>query len=93
MGSESIADAQPLFFAAVHVGMPALMPHIFLWLEVSFAHHGFQIDVSVNAPKAGKITELLAEEESTVTVGQDLFKLAPGESGECEYRCCHPQFH
>lgn len=34
-----------------------------------------QIDVSVNSPKAGKIVELLAKEEDTVTVGQDLFKL------------------
>ncbi|KAL5499221.1 KGD2 [Sanghuangporus vaninii] len=41
-----------------------------------------KIDVSVNAPKAGKITELLAEEESTVTVGQDLFKYEPGAAGE-----------
>ncbi|KAL5480813.1 KGD2 [Sanghuangporus weigelae] len=41
-----------------------------------------KIDVSVNAPKAGKITELLAEEESTVTVGQDLFKFEPGATGE-----------
>ncbi|TDL13620.1 dihydrolipoyllysine-residue succinyltransferase 1 [Rickenella mellea] len=40
-----------------------------------------KIDVSVNAPKAGKITELLAKEEDTVTVGQDLFKLEPGEGG------------
>lgn len=47
-------------------------------------HFSLQIDVTVNAPKAGKITELLAEEESTVTVGQDLFKLEPGEGGESE---------
>ncbi|KAK9388072.1 hypothetical protein V1515DRAFT_615155 [Lipomyces mesembrius] len=43
-----------------------------------------KIDVAVNAPAAGVITELLAEEESTVTVGQDLFKLdteASGSSG------------
>ncbi|KIM22570.1 hypothetical protein M408DRAFT_283359 [Serendipita vermifera MAFF 305830] len=40
-----------------------------------------KIDVSVNAPKAGKITELLAKEEDTVTVGQDLFKIEPGEGG------------
>jgi 2-oxoglutarate dehydrogenase E2 component (dihydrolipoamide succinyltransferase) len=36
--------------------------------------------VSVNAPAAGKITELLANEEDTVTVGQDLFRFAPGET-------------
>ncbi|KAI9619985.1 hypothetical protein H4Q26_013967 [Puccinia striiformis f. sp. tritici PST-130] len=42
-----------------------------------------KIDVSVNAPKSGKIVEMLANEEDTVTVGQDLFKLEPGEdSGE-----------
>jgi 2-oxoglutarate dehydrogenase E2 component (dihydrolipoamide succinyltransferase) len=37
----------------------------------------------VNAPKAGKIVELLANEEDTVTVGQDLFRIEPGEAGEC----------
>lgn len=41
-----------------------------------------KIDVSVNAPKAGKITEHLASEEDTVTVGQDLFRIEPGEGGE-----------
>ncbi|KLO06408.1 dihydrolipoyllysine-residue succinyltransferase 1 [Schizopora paradoxa] len=41
-----------------------------------------KIDVTVNAPKAGKITELLANEDDTVTVGQDLFKYEPGASGE-----------
>ena len=40
-----------------------------------------KIDVTVNAPKSGKITALLASEEDTVTVGQDLFKLEPGEGG------------
>jgi len=38
-----------------------------------------QIDVTVNAPKAGTIVELLAQEEQTVTVGQDLFKIEPGD--------------
>ncbi|KAH9996710.1 dihydrolipoyllysine-residue succinyltransferase 1 [Russula compacta] len=38
-----------------------------------------KIDVSVNAPAAGRITELLANEEDTVTVGQDLFRFAAGE--------------
>ena len=41
-----------------------------------------QIDVSVNAPAAGRITELLAGEEDTVTVGQDLFRFEPGVAGE-----------
>lgn len=41
-----------------------------------------KIDVSVNAPKSGTITETLANEEDTVTVGQDLFKLEPGEQPE-----------
>ena len=40
--------------------------------------------MSVNAPKAGKITELLFQEEDTVAVGQDLFKFEPGAAGECE---------
>lgn len=38
--------------------------------------------MSVNSPAAGKITELLVNEEDTVTVGQDLFRFAPGEAGE-----------
>ncbi|GAA5928089.1 uncharacterized protein JCM15063_003784, partial [Sporobolomyces koalae] len=41
-----------------------------------------KIDVAVNAPKAGTITELLANEEDTVAVGQDLFKLEAGEAPE-----------
>ncbi|KAF9031717.1 dihydrolipoamide succinyltransferase [Hymenopellis radicata] len=40
-----------------------------------------KIDVAVNAPQSGKIIELLASEEDTVTVGQDLFVLEPGEAG------------
>ncbi|KAG8931406.1 2-oxoglutarate dehydrogenase complex E2 component [Tulasnella sp. 418] len=40
-----------------------------------------KIDVSVNAPKAGKIVELLFKEEDTVTVGADLFRIEPGEGG------------
>ncbi|RSH77746.1 2-oxoglutarate dehydrogenase complex E2 component [Apiotrichum porosum] len=43
-----------------------------------------KIDVSVNAPQSGKIVELLAEEDSTVTVGQDLIKIEPGEAPEGE---------
>ncbi|UZJ56129.1 hypothetical protein CBS101457_005449 [Exobasidium rhododendri] len=39
-----------------------------------------KIDVSVNAPQSGTITEILANEEDTVAVGQDLFKLEPGEA-------------
>lgn len=38
-----------------------------------------KIDVSVNAPRSGTIVKLLANEEDTVTVGQDLFVLEPGE--------------
>jgi 2-oxoglutarate dehydrogenase E2 component (dihydrolipoamide succinyltransferase) len=38
--------------------------------------------VSVNAPASGKITELLVNEEDTVTVGQDLFRFAKGEADE-----------
>ncbi|KAH7102934.1 dihydrolipoamide succinyltransferase [Auriculariales sp. MPI-PUGE-AT-0066] len=41
-----------------------------------------KIDVSVNAPQAGVITELLANEEDTVTVGQDLFVVEQGEGGQ-----------
>ncbi|CCL99472.1 uncharacterized protein FIBRA_01490 [Fibroporia radiculosa] len=39
-----------------------------------------KIDVSVNAPAAGRITEHLANEEDTVSVGQDLFRFEPGEA-------------
>lgn len=38
----------------------------------------FQIDVAVNAPAAGTIKEFLANEEDTVTVGQDLVRLELG---------------
>jgi len=42
-----------------------------------------KIDVAVNAPAAGTIKELLANEEDTVTVGQDLVKLdLGGEPGQ-----------
>ncbi|GAA5903756.1 hypothetical protein JCM6882_003407 [Rhodosporidiobolus microsporus] len=41
-----------------------------------------KIDVAVNAPKAGVLTELLAAEEDTVAVGQDLFKLDPEGKSE-----------
>jgi 2-oxoglutarate dehydrogenase E2 component (dihydrolipoamide succinyltransferase) len=37
---------------------------------------------------SGKIVELLANEEDTVTVGQDLFRIEPGEGGECEHSTC-----
>ncbi|KAF8802233.1 dihydrolipoyllysine-residue succinyltransferase 1 [Phlegmacium glaucopus] len=40
-----------------------------------------KIDVSVNAPTSGTIVKLLANEEDTVAVGQDLFVLEPGEVG------------
>ncbi|KAL3458478.1 hypothetical protein BJX64DRAFT_266501 [Aspergillus heterothallicus] len=41
-----------------------------------------KIDVSVNAPEAGVIKELLVNEEDTVTVGQDLVKLEAGGAPE-----------
>lgn len=37
-----------------------------------------KIDVAVNAPEPGTITEFLAKEEDTVTVGQDLVKMELG---------------
>ncbi|KAK3168029.1 hypothetical protein OEA41_004475 [Lepraria neglecta] len=46
-----------------------------------------KIDVAVNAPEPGTIKEFLANEEDTVTVGQDLLKLelgGPPKSGEKE---------
>lgn len=39
-----------------------------------------QIDVAVNAPEAGTIKEFLANEEDTVTVGQDLVRIELGDS-------------
>ncbi|OIW26759.1 dihydrolipoamide succinyltransferase [Coniochaeta ligniaria NRRL 30616] len=44
-----------------------------------------KIDVAVNAPEAGTIKEFLANEEDTVTVGQDLVRIetgAPPEGGD-----------
>jgi len=44
-----------------------------------------KIDVSVNAPEAGTIKEFLANEDDTVTVGQDLVRLeSGGEPGKKE---------
>ncbi|KAI9884868.1 MAG: hypothetical protein M1823_003350 [Watsoniomyces obsoletus] len=43
-----------------------------------------KIDVAVNAPEAGTIKEFLANEEDTVTVGQDLVKLETGGSPPSE---------
>lgn len=40
-----------------------------------------KIDVAVNAPVAGVITELLVKEEDTVTVGQALAKINAGAEG------------
>jgi len=40
-----------------------------------------KIDVSVNAPTSGTIVKILANEEDTVTVGQDLFVIEAGEAG------------
>ncbi|CAE6521210.1 unnamed protein product [Rhizoctonia solani] len=40
-----------------------------------------KIDVTVNAPISGKIVELLFNEEDTVTVGADMFRIEPGEGG------------
>jgi 2-oxoglutarate dehydrogenase E2 component (dihydrolipoamide succinyltransferase) len=41
-----------------------------------------KVDVSVNAPEAGTIKELLVNEEDTVEVGQDLAKIEPGSQPE-----------
>lgn len=41
-----------------------------------------KIDVTVNAPFSGTLTEFLANPDDTVTVGQPLFKIEPGEGGE-----------
>ncbi|KAG7530133.1 hypothetical protein FFLO_05248 [Filobasidium floriforme] len=40
-----------------------------------------KIDVSVNAPFSGTITEFLANPDDTVQVGQDLLKMEKGEGG------------
>lgn len=39
-----------------------------------------KIDVAVNAPQSGTIKEFLANEEDTVTVGQDLVRLEAGDA-------------
>ncbi|KAH6653698.1 dihydrolipoyllysine-residue succinyltransferase [Truncatella angustata] len=41
-----------------------------------------KIDVAVNAPEAGTIQELLANEEDTVTVGQEIAKIKAGGAPE-----------
>ena len=38
-----------------------------------------KIDVAVNSPEAGVLAEVFAQEEDTVEVGKDLFKIEPGE--------------
>jgi 2-oxoglutarate dehydrogenase E2 component (dihydrolipoamide succinyltransferase) len=43
-----------------------------------------KVDVSVNAEVAGKIVELLANEEDTVAVGAELFRIEAGAAGECK---------
>lgn len=53
-----------------------------------------QIDVAVNAPEAGTIKEFLANEEDTVTVGQDLVRLelgGPPEGGKEEKASSEPK--
>ena len=51
-----------------------------------------QIDVSVTAPQSGTILKVLANEEDTVAVGQDLFVLEPGEVKGCTL-FSHPSLH
>lgn len=46
----------------------------------------------MNAPKSGKIVELLAKEEDTVSVGQDLFRIEPGEGGGMSHVFNHTTF-
>ncbi|KAI0186510.1 2-oxoacid dehydrogenase acyltransferase [Astrocystis sublimbata] len=41
-----------------------------------------KIDVAVNAPEAGVLKELLANEDDTVTVDQEIAKIEPGEAPE-----------
>lgn len=41
-----------------------------------------KIDVAVNAPEAGVLKELLANEEDTVTVDQEIAKIEPGAAPE-----------
>ncbi|PMD14105.1 putative Dihydrolipoyllysine-residue succinyltransferase component of 2-oxoglutarate dehydrogenase complex, mitochondrial [Hyaloscypha hepaticicola] len=53
-----------------------------------------KIDVAVNAPEAGTIKEFLANEEDTVTVGQDLVRLELGgapSGGEKEKADAEPK--
>ncbi|KAI9479009.1 2-oxoglutarate dehydrogenase complex E2 component [Coemansia sp. RSA 1821] len=41
-----------------------------------------KVDIPVNSPVAGVLRELLANEEDTVVVGQDLFKIEEGATAE-----------
>lgn len=56
-------------------------------VDVCVSNDVEQIDVAVNAPEAGTIKELLAKEEDTVKVGQDIVKMELGgepKSGQKE---------
>jgi hypothetical protein len=76
----------PSFWRACRASPPLPAIYISLYLHPDSPRPSFpplsQIDVAVNAPKAGLITELLAAEEDTVAVGQDLFKLDPEGKNE-----------
>jgi pyruvate/2-oxoglutarate dehydrogenase complex dihydrolipoamide acyltransferase (E2) component len=50
-----------------------------------------KVDVTVNAPVSGMIVELLAQEEDTVSVGQELFRIEAGEAGMYMYHSSIPQ--
>ncbi|KAI5806355.1 dihydrolipoamide succinyltransferase [Geopyxis carbonaria] len=49
-----------------------------------------KIDVAVNAPESGIILELFAEEEDTVTVGQDLLKIELGSAPKGSSNAAEP---
>ncbi|KAF8137416.1 hypothetical protein EV363DRAFT_662551 [Boletus edulis] len=49
-----------------------------------------KIDVTVNASVSGTIVELLANEEDTVTVGQELFRIEAGEVAPKEDKAPEP---
>jgi len=70
------------FIPSLSPSVPGATPELATPFDIILSTTHLQIDVSVNAPASGKITELLANEEDTVMVGQDLFRFAPGEAGE-----------
>ena len=76
--SKQVGDAVAADEEVATIETDKVCPSSFPFISTNFS----QIDVSVNAPQAGTIVKLLADEEATVTVGQDLFVIEFGEGAQ-----------